>query len=386
MKKFAGALILLIVGTLISCPKPTGSPSKAWVVSTLAGGGNPAEFNGPYGVAVDASGNVYVTDKFNHRIRKITSEGDVSTLAGGSTPAQFNGPIGVAVDSSDNVYVADQSNHRIRKITSGGEVSTLAGGGNPAEFNWPTDVAVDSSGNVYVADMANYRIRKIAPVAEGGVSVSTLAGTGTQGYQDGDDTEAKFDQPTGVAVDAKGIVYVADFSNNRIRKITSGGEVDTLAGTGTAGSKDGAGTSAQFNEPTGVALDAEGNVYVADFSNNRIRKITSGGEVDTLAGTGTAGSADGDDTAAQFYTPTGVAVDSSGNVYVADSDNHLIRKITPEGVVSTLAGSGTEGSKDGAGTSAQFNYPTDVAVDSSGNVYVADYSNHLIRKIEYKVP
>jgi len=332
MKKFAGALILLIVGTLISCPKPTGSPSKAWVVSTLAGGGNPAEFNGPYGVAVDASGNVYVTDKFNHRIRKITSEGDVSTLAGGSTPAQFNGPIGVAVDSSDNVYVADQSNHRIRKITSGGEVSTLAGGGNPAEFNWPTDVAVDSSGNVYVADMANYRIRKIAPVAEGGVSVSTLAGTGTQGYQDGDDTEAKFDQPTGVAVDAKGIVYVADSNNERIRKITSGGVVSTFAGSGTAGS------------------------------------------------------ADGDDTAAQFYTPTGVAVDSSGNVYVADSDNHLIRKITPEEVVSTIAGSGTEGSKDGAGTSAQFNYPTDVAVDSSGNVYVADYSNHLIRKIEYKVP
>jgi len=246
-------------------------------------------------------------------------------------------------------------------------------------------VAVDSSGNVYVADTDNHRIRKITPAdrIEDRV-VSTFAGTDTRGHADGPGTEAQFNYPYGVAVDSSGNVYVADADNNRIRKITPEGVVSTFAGS-TEGSADGTATTAQFHHPTGVAVDSSSNVYVADADNNRIRKITPEGGVSTFAGS-TEGSADGTATTARFQSPTGVAVDSEGNVYVADADNNRIRKITPEGVVSTFAGS-TEGFADGTGTEAQFNYPIDVAVDSSGNVvYVADTGNHRIRKIEYKVP
>ena len=338
MKKFAGALILLIVGALLSCPKPADStsPSKAWVVSTLTGGGASAQFNLPSGVAVDASGNVYVADQRNHLIRKITPDGVVSTLAGtgesgsmngdGITEAQFNYPTGVAVDAEGNVYVADYVNHLIRKVTLEGRVDTLASGSASTRFNYPTGVAVDASDNVYVADTSNHRIRKITAA---GV-VSTLAGTGESGSMNGDGiTEAQFNYPRGVAVDAEGNLYVTDEYNHLIRKITAAGEVSTLAGTGESGSMNGDGiTEARFNSPTGVAVDAEGNVYVADTSNHLIRKITAAGEVSTLAGTGESGSMNGDGiTEAQFNYPRGVAVDAEGNLYVADTSNHLIRKI-----------------------------------------------------------
>jgi len=328
MKKFAGVLILLIVGALLSCPKPADStsPSKAWVVSTLTGGGASARFILPSGVAVDASGNVYVADQRNHLIRKITPDGVVSTLASGSASTQFNYPTGVAVDASGNVYVADYANHRIRKITLEGRVDTLASGSASAQFNYPTGVAVDASDNVYVADSFNHRIRKITAAGE----VSTLAGTGESGSMNGDGiTEAQFNYPRGVAVDAEGNLYVTDEYNHLIRKITAAGEVSTLAGTGESGSMNGEGiTEARFNSPTGVAVDAEGNVYVADTSNHLIRKITAAGEVSTLAGTGESGSMNGDGiTEAQFNYPRGVAVDAEGNLYVADTSNHLIRKI-----------------------------------------------------------
>ena len=458
MKKFAGALILLIVGALLSCPNPVSSPvdpasspAKAWVVSTFVGNtggfrdgagtsaefdlpvgvavdssgnlyvadrsnnrirkitpagevstfagstegsadgaGTAAQFNGPIDVAVDASGNLYVADSYNHLIRKITATGEVSTLAGSTrgfrdgdgTAAQFNDPAGVAVDAEGNVYVVDRSNHRIRKITATGEVSTLAGNtwglrngtGTAAQFNNPHGVTTDSSGNLYVADSLNNRIRKITATGE----VSTFAGS-TEDFRNGAGIEAQFDFPSGVTVDAEGSVYVTDYFNHRIRKITATGEMSILAGAGTSGSADGAGTAAQFYSPTGVTADSSGNVYVADLGNHRIRKITATGEVSTLAGS-TRGFRDGDGTAAEFDGPAGVAVDSADNVYVADLGNHRIRKITPEGLVSTLAGS-TEGFRDGAGTTAQFKYPTDVAVDAAGNVYVADASNHRIRLI-----
>ena len=314
------------------------------------------------------------------------NQGMVTTLAGSTdgtgSAAQFNAPFNVAVDSSGTIYVADTFNYRIRKITSAGAVTTLAGStygfadgtGAAAQFSAPTGVAVDSSGTVYVADFFNNRIRKITSA---GV-VTTLAGSGTEGFADGTGVAAQFYRPYGVAVDSSGTVYVADSSNHRIRKVTSAGAVTTLAGSGTAGYPEGTGSAAQFDNPYGVAVDSAGTVYVADFGNNSIRKITPAGVVTTLAGS-TYGFADG--TAAKFAGPTSVAVDSSGTVYVADSDNHRIRTITPAGVVTTLAGSGVAGFADGTGGAAQFKSPYGVAVDSSGTVYVADTGNNRIRKI-----
>ena len=265
-------------------------------------------------------------------------------------------------------------------------VSTLAGSttkgyadgtGIAAKFANPTQLAVDASGTVYVADWANSRIRKITP---SGV-VTTFAGSGTPGFADGIGTSAQLNFPIGVAVDASGTVYVADTDNNRIRKITSAGVVTTLAGSGTVGSADGTGTTAQFSAPFSLTVDASGTVYVADTENHIIRVITPSGVVSTLAGTGTPGFADGAGTAAQFYYPKDVAVDASGTVYVADYFNSRIRAITPSGMVSTFAGTGTAGFADGTDTSAQFNFLSGVAVDASGTVYVADSGNRRIRTI-----
>ncbi len=242
---------------------------------------------------------------------------------------------------------------------------------------------MDSSGTVlYVADTGNHTIRKIT-ISTG--AVSTLAGTGSLGSEDGPGDNARFNGPTGVAVDSSGNVYVADAGNHTIRKITSAGEVSTLAGVArNAGSDDGIGADARLNNPTGIAVDSTGNVYVAERDNQTIRKITSAGDVTTLAGTSLiTGSGNGTGTDASFNAPTGVAVDSAGNVYVADTGNHTIRKITSAGEVTTLAGTaGDGGYVDGTGTAASFNNPMGVAVDSSGNVYVADFSNSTIRKIE----
>ena len=365
------------------------------------GTGSAARFYSPSGVAVDSAGNVYVADSGNDTIRKITPSGVVSTFAGlagsgGSVDgtgcaARFFYPEGVAVDNAGNVYVADGVNYTIRKITPSGVVSTLAGlagtrgsadgTGSAALFSFPTSVAVDSAGNVYVADTDNFTIRKITP---SGV-VSTLAGlAGSPGSADGTGSAARFDNSIGVAVDSAGNVYVADTDNFTIRKITPSGVVSTLAGlAGSGGSVDGTGSAARFYSPSGVAVDSAGNVYVANTGTQTIRKITPSGVVSTLAGLAfSVGSADGTGSAGRFNGPIGVAVDSAGNVYVADSGNFTIRKITPSGVVSTLAGlAGSIGSADGTGNAARFFYPEGVAVDNAGNVYVADLNNHTIRKI-----
>ncbi len=386
--------------------------TPAGVVSTLAGDASmpagstdgtaaAARFKHPSGVATDSAGNVYVADDFNSTIRKITPAGVVSTLAGtaglsGSTDgtgaaARFNFPQGIATDSAGNVYVADTVNSTIRKITPAGVVSTLAGTaglsgstdgtGAAASFSFPQGVATDNAGNVYVADAFNSTIRKITPP---GV-VTTLAGmAGVFGSADGTGAAARFNSPTGVATDSAGNVYVADNVNSTIRKITPAAVVTTLAGkAGVFGSPDGTGAVASFNFPRGVATDSAGNVYVADTANSTIRKITPAGVVTTLAGAaGVFGSADGTGAAARFNSPFGVATDSAGNVYVADAFNSTIRKITPAGVVTTLAGAaGVFGSADGTGAAASFNFPQGVATDSTGNVYVADTVNSTIRKI-----
>jgi len=381
--------------------------TPAGVVTTLAGlaggfgsdngTGSTARFAYPFGVATDASGNVYVAEGVN-TIRKITPAGVVTTLAGlaasnGSndgtgSAARFNNPEALATDSAGNVYVADTYNNTIRKITPAGVVTTLAGlagshgnadgTGSAAQFTHPFGVATDSSGNVYVADTENDMIRKITPAS----GVTTLAGI-APGSNDGTGSAARFVKPFGLATDSSGNVYVADTYNCTIRKMTSAGVVTTLAGlAGSIGSNDGTGSAARFNYPFGVATDSAGNVYVADTYNSTIRKITPAGVVTTLAGlAGSYGGIDGTGSAARFDNPNDVATDSSGNVYVADSGVQMIRKITPAGVVTTLAGDGSQGSTDGTGSAAHFNNPSGVATDSSGNVYVADFGNSTIRKI-----
>jgi DNA-binding beta-propeller fold protein YncE len=211
--------------------------------------------------------------------------------------------------------------------------------------------------------------------------VSTLAGTnGEGGYQDGEGTVAQFQSPSGVAVDGDGNVFVVDTGNHLIRRITPQYHVSTLAGNGVKGYRDGKGTAAQFKEPFGLAMGGDGNIIVADTSNHRIRRITPQGHVSTLAGTGEKGRRDGEGIVAQFKSPCGVAVDGDGNVIVADTCNHSIRKITPQGQVSTLAGTGEEGHQDGDRiTSAQFKDPRGVVVDENGNVVVADTYNQCIR-------
>ena len=375
-------------------------------VSTLAGSGTPgyadghgtaAQFYNPVGVAVDSAGNVLVADAFNNRLRMVTANGDVSTLAGSGAPGYgeptvgtgaavlFNSPTRVARDSAGNLYVSDQNNHSIRKITPAGVVTTLAGSGAPgyadgtgaaAQFGGPRGLAVDSAGNVYVADMGNNRIRKITPA---GV-VTTLAGD-VAGYVDGTGTAARFAHPTGVARDSAGNLYVTDQYNHCLRKVTPAGVVTTLAASGTAGFADGTGAAAQFYLPNGVAVDSADNVIVADDHNHCIRKVTPAGVVTTLAGSGAPGYADGAGSAAQFYYPYDVAVDNATNVYVCDTMNQRIRKITPAGLVTTLAGSGAPGYAEGAGPLAQFNFPYGLAVDSAGNVFVADQGNNRIRQI-----
>ncbi|MDB5101712.1 MAG: hypothetical protein JWM80_6133, partial [Cyanobacteria bacterium RYN_339] len=324
---------------------------------------------------------------FTNIVSTLAGTGTAGFADGAGATAQFNNPGGVAVDTAGNAYVADQDNHRVRKVTATGVVSTLAGSGTAgfadgagatARFISPFGVAVDTGGNVYVADFDLHRIRKVTPAG----LVSTLAGSGTQGYADGAGATARFSTPTGLAVDINGNVYVAEVGNNRIRKVTSAGVVSTLAGDGTIGFADGAGATAKFAFPIGVAVDLGGNVYVADSANHRIRKVTSAGVVSTVAGSGIAGFADGAGATARFSNPYGVAVDTGGNIYVADKGNHRIRKVTSAGVVSTLSGDGTNGFADGASATARFSFPSGVTVDACGKLFVADQSNQRIRQIQ----
>lgn len=309
----------------------------------------------------------------------------VDTTGGSDSTASFNAPTGVAVDAAGNIYVADYGNNSIRKITNG-VVTTLAGTGNQgsingpgnlATFNGPTSVTVDGHGNLYVADDNNNQIRMIALST---AIVTTIAGSDSTGLQDGTGADAYFFAPSGVAADAQGNVYVADAGNNVIRKVTPAGQTSTIAGNNNPGSQNGGALSATFNNPAGLAIDGAGNLYVADMLSNRIRKI-SGGVVSTLAGSDTAASVNGIGAAASFFFPNSVAVDGGGNVYVTEYVSDLIRKITPDGTVTTLAGNGTSGQADSTGTAASFNGPSGIAVDAAGNVYVADTFNNVIRKI-----
>ena len=462
------------------------------------GSGTGALFQFPDDVAVDGAGNLFVADSYNHRIRKIDPQGTVTTVAGGiagmadglGTAAKFNRPAGIAVDTAGVLWVSDSLNHVIRRIAANGMVSTFAGSGangwadgpgKSASFYDPHGLEIDAGGNLYVADAGNHSVRRI----DNKGFVTTLAGLNQKGYLDGNGGLAKFDEPHDVAIGKDGLVFIADNNNHRIRKAapssklctdgqpctldgcddktgacthkalkagdpcddgskcttkekwdfagkcsgtskdcndkndcttdtcnsftgecayakevkpcddgnkctdgdlcaggkcTAGaGTVSTWAGSGIKGNANGQGNKAQFNDPARVAAAIDGTLYVSDHAGNRIRKIDPKGNVTTFAGS-IPGYLDGAAAQAKFNGPSGIAVELSGNVYVADRNNHRIRKIDPKGNVSTLSGS-YSGFADGEKTKARFFYPEDVEVDNAGNVYVADSYNNRIRKV-----
>ena len=367
-----------------------GSPG---VAGSADGQGQAAQFYSPSGLAADSVGNLYVSDSGNNEIRKITPQGQVTTIAGragacgsidgSGVAAEFCGPAGITVDAAGDLYVSDSGNSTIRQISAAGVVSTLAGTagvsgtadgpGQAAQFYLPSGLATDNAGNVYVADSGNNTIRKITAA---GV-VATFAGTvGIQGSADGLAAQAAFSYPTGVAADVAGNLYVTDSGNNTIRKINSAGAVTTAAGSPSGiGATDATGAAARFNQPEGIAIDAVGNLYVADSGNNTIREITVAGAVTTMAGAAAlAGSADGVGAAAQFISPAGLTTDSTGDLYTIDHGyaSAAIRKITPAGVVTTVKQLPTHDLV----FHAHFSYGSGIAIDAAGAVYYLEYNEY----------
>jgi sugar lactone lactonase YvrE len=377
------------------------------VIATVAGSGAPffsgdngpatsAQLWYPQGVAVDSAGNLYIADTLDNRIREV-SNGVITTVAGGgtccfsgdngpATSAQLYNPEGVAVDSAGNVYIADSNNYRVRKV-SNGVIATVAGNGTrnldpgssgsngPAvsvQLSSPEGVAVDSAGNLYIADSWS-GILGLSWVSTG-LLYKVSNGVITP-------VTAALNSPSSIAVDSAGNLYVADTMNNRILEI-SNGVITTAAGNGTLGfsGDNGPATSAQLASPQGVAVDSAGTLYIADFNNYRVRKV-SNGIITTVAGNGVWGFSgdNGPATSAQLSGPWGIAVDSAGNLYVADTMNNRIRKVSG-GVITTVAGGGSSGLGDnGPATSAQLYSPEGIAVDAAGNVYIADVGTNRIR-------
>ena len=383
--------------------------SKAQIITTVAGGsvgdGGKATLAvlSPQGIAMDGTGNIYIADGSN-RIRKIDKNGNISTIAGNGS-SYYNGsagiatnisinPNGVAVDSLGNIYIADSYNNRIRRLSNNGILKTIAGdsiqgysgdGGlaTVASLNRPTSVAVDNGGNVYIADYGNNRIRKV----DVNHIITTVAGNGFSAYNgDGGKANITSLNPSGIAVDFIGNLYISDFSNNRIRKVDTGGIITTIAGGfGNGFNGDGIlAVSATLWNPKGVSLDSSGNLYIADQNNNRIRKVNTKGIITTIAGGGYNGFGDGGKaTSATLSQPTNVFVDSYGNVYISDITNYRLRKVNAKGIITTVAGNGTQNFRGDGGQAidASMN-PISVSVDRQGNLYISDYNNNRIRKVD----
>ncbi len=385
---------------------------SAGIITTMVGTGTAgfsgdnglaatAQINAPYGITLDAAGNLYIADNGNSRIREV-SGGTITTVAGSgtagfsgdnglATTAQISSPHAIAVDPSGDLYIADTANNRIREVISG-VIGTIAGNGaggyfgdggpaTGAQLNVPCGLALDTLGNLYIADYYNNRIRKVS----NGV-ISTFAGKGTRGFS-GDNapaTSAQLNNPFALAEDPTGNLFLADYGNNRIRKI-SAGIISTVVGNGTTGfsGDNGSAVSAQLASPYGVTFDSSGNAYITDYQNNRIRKVSSG-IITTVAGNGMPGFAgdNGPATIAQLNQPSGVAVDSSGNIFIADSGNNRVRKVAG-GIITTAAGNGTAGfaGDSGPAISAELGQPLAVTLDPSGNLYIADSGNSRVRKV-----
>lgn len=436
MKHISGILLLLISGFIFSCSKndkddnsdtpaqndiviasmfPTSGPYST--VVTLTGSGfnttasqNTVKFNGKNAnvqsatstqlvvIVPEAAGTGFVTVSWGSKaaigqvfnfiytvtVSTFCGNGVAGFQDGAPETSQFNSPWDLEIDSQDNLYVADFNNNRIRKITPDGTSSTLAGSGvagttdgngSSAQFYFPAGLGLDNQGNVIVADQQNHLVRKVTPTGE----VTTVAGS-ISGYADGNGTSARFFYPTDAAVDGTGNIYVADQGNERIRKITPSGVVSTFAGNGSSGFVNGNGLSASFHSPVSVIADHENNIIVSEYANSCLRKITPNGEVSTWAGAGSLGYLDGQASTALFDGPWGLGHASDGTIYIADMGNHKIRMLSSLSTVSTIAGS-TSGYTNGTGSVAQFSNPTGVAVDHSGNLYIADSNNHVIRKV-----
>lgn len=320
-------------------------------------------------------------------VTTLAGNGVAARVDGLGTAASLNWPVGISMDSAGYIYVAEQDSHRIRKISPAGMVVTIAGNGQTdfadgtgtaATFHYPYGVTAGNNGNLYVADTLHHRIRKID---SNGV-VTTVAGNGVATFADGTGTSASFNRPSQIAVDTSGNLFVADLYNSRIRKIDTNGVVTTFAGNGNSTFADGTGTMAAVCNPFGITIDTSNNLYVADSGNKRIRKITPARVVTTFAGNGNSAGLDGIGTNAAIGNPQQLCIDASGTLYVPDSANSRVLKITSDGTVKTIAGNGSVSFADGPATAASFNTPIGAAIDAYGNLYVSDMCNHRIRKIQ----
>jgi len=390
------------ISTVAGTPNATGGSS---------GEGGPATnavFANISGLSLDGKGNLYIADTYNYRIFQVAADGTISTVVGNGKPsdsgdggpaksAGLDGPIGLALDASGNV--SDLGN-RIRKVTPGGTITTVAGTGaaaysgdggaaSKAQLYSPWGVAIDAHGNLFISDSGNHTVRKIAPDG----TISTVAGTGLAGFSGdgGAATGAQLNTPLSIALDGAGNLYVADCQNQRVRKVSAGGSIATIAGNGVRGyaGDGGPATQAQLSCPHGVAMDSAGNLYIGDTENNRVRRVGPDGVVSTMAGTGAQGSGgDGGPAAkAQLYAPTSLALDPSGNLFIADTGNSLIRKVTPDGAISTVAGEvpppGSFGNAvDGVpATQTILGSPQGLAVDWAGNLYIGETQGNHIRRV-----
>ena len=385
---------LVTIGHDVAISATGGSGTMQWQVSTDSGVSwqNLADNSTYSGTTSSTLEILRVPSALNGNMYRCQVSGAASSATTlRAVQGYFTSPTSVGADGSGNLYVSDSSAQTIQKISTTGQVTMVAGApgqsgsangtGSAARFNQPAALVAAADGSLSVSDTANDLIRSIT--VSGNVTV--LAGTaGSAGAVDGTGAAARLSSPLGIARDSSGTLFASDSANQTIRKITAGGVVTTFAGSaGASGAADGAGASARFSNPTGIAVDAAGNVYVADAANNTIRKITPDGTVSTLAGlAGAAGAQDGTGGGARFSNPGGLAVSSSGDLYLADTGNSIIRKITAAGVVSTIAGlPGIPGLMDGAGGYAWFDHPEGLALGTDGNLYVADTGNAMIRKV-----